>query len=92
MLSFNDEVIVSVRLFRIVVVKQTQDFLPALRNTTLVDVVMRSILPSSQQPLSAQEVANAIETHLLTREEDTWPSWTVRDMHSTVSGQFIRYT
>nr|XP_019943968.1 PREDICTED: 4F2 cell-surface antigen heavy chain-like [Paralichthys olivaceus] len=67
---------------RIVVVKQTQDILPALnnsdqRNTTLVDVVMRSILPLSLQPLSAQEVAHAIETHLLTKEEDTWPSWTI---------------
>ncbi|XP_062241094.1 amino acid transporter heavy chain SLC3A2 [Platichthys flesus] len=62
---------------RIVVVKQTQDFLPSLRNTTLVDVVMRSILPTSPQPLSAQEVANAIETHLLTREQETWPSWTI---------------
>ncbi|XP_040902165.1 4F2 cell-surface antigen heavy chain isoform X2 [Toxotes jaculatrix] len=68
---------------RIVVVKQTTtDILPPLStssqiNNTLVDVVMRSILPSSHHLLSAQEVADAIETHLQTREKDIWPSWTV---------------
>lgn len=70
-------------VFRIVVVKQTRDVLPPLKNqgnVTLVDVVMRSILPSSQHLLSYKEVADAIETGLQTREENTWPSWTVRHM------------
>ncbi|XP_042342988.1 4F2 cell-surface antigen heavy chain [Plectropomus leopardus] len=67
---------------RIVVVKQTRDILPPLenssqRNSTLVDVVMRSILPPSQYPLSAKEVADAIETHLQREDEDIWPGWTV---------------
>ncbi|XP_070762624.1 amino acid transporter heavy chain SLC3A2 [Enoplosus armatus] len=62
---------------RIVVVKQTRDGLPPLNNATLVDVVMRSILPPSHHVLSAKEVADAIETHLQTRQEDIWPSWTV---------------
>ncbi|KAF1394067.1 hypothetical protein PFLUV_G00022650 [Perca fluviatilis] len=67
---------------RIVVVKQTGDILPPLKNSsqcnvTLVDMVMRSILPTSQHLLSPEEVADAIETHLQTREEDIWPSWTV---------------
>lgn len=69
-------------LFRIVVVRQTQYILPPLNNSSqtnkmLVDVVMRSILPSSHHILSAREVADAIETHLQIRE-DIWPSWTVR--------------
>ncbi|XP_035536556.1 4F2 cell-surface antigen heavy chain isoform X2 [Morone saxatilis] len=62
---------------RIVVVKQTQDILSPLNNITLVDVVMKSILPSSPHLLSAKEVAVAIETSLQTREEDIWPSWTI---------------
>ncbi|KAG7480051.1 4F2 cell-surface antigen heavy chain-like [Solea senegalensis] len=67
---------------RIVVVKQTQHVLLPLNNSdqinrTLADVVMRPILPSSQHPLSAQEVADAIETHLQTKDEKIWPSWTV---------------
>ncbi|XP_034723423.1 4F2 cell-surface antigen heavy chain [Etheostoma cragini] len=67
---------------RIVVVRQTGDVLPSLKNSsrhnvTLVDVVMRSILPPSQHLLSPEEVANSIEMHLQTREEDIWPSWTV---------------
>lgn len=71
-----------VSLFRIVVVKQTRDVLPPLNNSskinvTLVDLVMRSILPTSPHLLSAQEVADAIETHLQTTG-DIWPSWTVR--------------
>lgn len=68
----------SVRLFRILVVKQKSEFPSPLNNVTLVDVVMRPILPSSHHVLSANEVADAIETHLQTREEDIWPSWTVR--------------
>ncbi|XP_028275871.1 4F2 cell-surface antigen heavy chain [Parambassis ranga] len=67
---------------RIVVVKQRTDVLHPLNNSsqingTLVDVVMRSILPHSHHILSDQEVAEAIETHLQTREEHIWPSWTV---------------
>ncbi|KAM4565906.1 amino acid transporter heavy chain SLC3A2 [Odontesthes bonariensis] len=67
---------------RIVVVKQTRDVLHPLNgsgqnNVTLVNVVMRSILPYSDHLLSAQEVADAIETQLQTWEEDVWSSWTV---------------
>lgn len=67
-------------LFRILVVKQRDKFLFPLKNVTLVDVVMRSILPSSHNLLSPNEVADAIEGHLQIREEDIWPSWTVRQM------------
>ncbi|KAF3692750.1 4F2 cell-surface antigen heavy chain [Channa argus] len=66
---------------RIMVVKQTGDVLPLLnttsKNVKLVDVVMKSILPSSRHHLSAHEVAAAIKTQLQTREEDIWPSWTI---------------
>ncbi|XP_041850941.1 4F2 cell-surface antigen heavy chain [Melanotaenia boesemani] len=69
---------------RIVVVKQTGDALLPLNdsshsNVTLVNVVIRSILPHSDHPLSTQEVADAIKTQLQTEEEeeDIWPSWTV---------------
>ncbi|XP_047450334.1 4F2 cell-surface antigen heavy chain isoform X3 [Mugil cephalus] len=67
---------------RIVVVKQTADALRPLIhssqvNVSLVDVIMRPILPYSHHVLSAQEVADAIETHLQAPEEDIWPSWTV---------------
>ncbi len=75
-------VCVSVCLFRIVVVKQTRDVLSPLNNATLVDVVMRSILPSSHHLLSAKEVADAIETRLQTREDDIWTSWTVRHAYT----------
>ncbi|XP_062275769.1 amino acid transporter heavy chain SLC3A2 [Scomber scombrus] len=66
---------------RIVVVKQTRDVLPPLNNSsqvnvTLVDLVIRSILPTSPQLNSAQEVADAIETRLQI-PGDIWPSWTV---------------
>ncbi|XP_026154452.1 4F2 cell-surface antigen heavy chain [Mastacembelus armatus] len=67
---------------RIVVLKQTRDILPLLNtfsqiNVTLVDVVMRSILPSSSQFLSALEVAVAIRTQLQAQEQPIWPSWTI---------------
>ncbi|XP_041797356.1 4F2 cell-surface antigen heavy chain [Chelmon rostratus] len=63
---------------RILVVKQMRDVPPPpLNNVTLVDVIMRSILPPSLHLLSDKEVADAIETHLQTREDDIWPSWTV---------------
>lgn len=68
-------------LFRIVVVKQTRDVLPPL-NATLVDLVMKSILPSSHHRLSAHEVVAAIKRRLQTREENIWPSWTVRQFKS----------
>nr|XP_057935664.1 4F2 cell-surface antigen heavy chain [Doryrhamphus excisus] len=68
---------------RIIVVKQTGDLLPPPRgstqdqlNITLVDVVMRSVLPASPHPLSADEVATAIESHLTTPEH-TWLGWQV---------------
>ncbi|XP_074535720.1 amino acid transporter heavy chain SLC3A2 isoform X2 [Halichoeres trimaculatus] len=61
---------------RVIVVKQTKDTLPPLNNSTLVDVVVRSILPPSNQVLTAQEVADAIEKNLQTKE-DIWPSWTI---------------
>ncbi|KAG7238758.1 hypothetical protein INR49_031274 [Caranx melampygus] len=75
---------------RIVVVKQTQEVLHPLdssshSNKTLVDVVMRSILPISHHLLSAQEVAEAIETHLQIREDDIWPSWTDKERHAAVA-------
>ncbi|KAK5868672.1 hypothetical protein PBY51_009666 [Eleginops maclovinus] len=67
---------------RIVLVKQTSDVLPLLKNSsqsnvTLVDVVLKSILPTSQHLLSAKEVAAAIETKLQMKEDESWPSWTV---------------
>ncbi|KAL3991916.1 lymphocyte antigen 6 complex locus protein D/E/G6/H [Sarotherodon galilaeus] len=67
---------------RIVVVKQMSDVLRPLNgsgqvNVTLVDLVMRSILPHSHHPLFAQEVAGAVERRLQTRGDDIWPSWTV---------------
>ncbi|XP_054650799.1 4F2 cell-surface antigen heavy chain [Dunckerocampus dactyliophorus] len=68
---------------RIIVVKQSGDLLPPPRgstqdqlNDTLVDVVMRSVLPASPHPLSAGEVATAIESHLQTPEH-TWLGWQV---------------
>ncbi|XP_061916083.1 amino acid transporter heavy chain SLC3A2 isoform X1 [Entelurus aequoreus] len=68
---------------RIVVVKQTGDLLlppggsaQQQLNITLVDVVMRSVLPASPLPLSAREVAVAIERHLQTPEH-TWLGWQV---------------
>ncbi|XP_032401512.1 4F2 cell-surface antigen heavy chain isoform X1 [Xiphophorus hellerii] len=66
---------------RVLLVEQTSDVLRPLnastQNLTLVNVVMRSILPKSEQPLSAEEVAEAVETRLQTRQEDIWTSWTV---------------
>lgn len=79
--------------FRIVVVKQTADVLRPLNgsgqvNVTLVDVVMRSILPHSHHPLFAQDVAGAVERHLQKRGDDIWPSWTVRFLYD-FSVQFL---
>lgn len=63
-------------------VKEAEDVLPELKfispiNITLVDAFMRSILPSSQHLLSTKEVADAIEKHLQTGEDEIWISWTV---------------
>ncbi|KAM4742702.1 amino acid transporter heavy chain SLC3A2 [Anableps anableps] len=67
---------------RILLVEQTSDVLRPLNtltqsNITLVNVVIRSILPKSQQPLSAEEVAEAVETRLQMTQEDVWTIWTV---------------
>ncbi|KAK7882606.1 hypothetical protein WMY93_028780 [Mugilogobius chulae] len=66
----------------IILVKQRRDTLTPISssnlNTTLVDVVIRSILPMSRHLLSGQEVSSAIETHLY-RADNTgiWNSWMV---------------
>ncbi|XP_028320632.1 4F2 cell-surface antigen heavy chain [Gouania willdenowi] len=67
---------------RIVLVKQTGDILLPQRtsshsNITLINVIMRSILPQSHHLLTVQKVAEAIETHLQTQEEHIWLSWTI---------------
>lgn len=62
-------------------VKQKGDTMSVLTNVTLVDIIMKPILPSSQHLLTPNEVANAIETHLQMREENIWPSWTVRQTY-----------
>ncbi|XP_015245105.1 PREDICTED: 4F2 cell-surface antigen heavy chain-like [Cyprinodon variegatus] len=67
---------------RILLLRQTLDVLHPLNvstqsNGTLVDVVLKTILPKSQQPLSSEEVAEAIETKLQTWQDDVWISWTV---------------
>lgn len=67
--------------WRILVVKQKGDTMSVLTNVTLVDIIMKPILPSSQHLLTPNEVANAIETHLQMREENIWPSWTVRQTY-----------
>ncbi|XP_072319708.1 amino acid transporter heavy chain SLC3A2 [Eucyclogobius newberryi] len=68
----------------IILVKQRKETLHPLNtinlNTTLVDVVIKSILPMSPDLLSGQEVSSAIETHLhLCRADDNgiWNSWMV---------------
>lgn len=65
-------------IFRILVVKQKGKVLSPL-NATLVDVVVRSILPSSPSRLSASEVSHAIEEHLQAKEDDIWIGWTVEN-------------
>lgn len=56
--------------------KQKGEVLSPL-NATLVDVVMRSILPSSPKRLSAAEVRDAIKEHLQREDDDVWIGWTV---------------
>ncbi|XP_055022654.1 4F2 cell-surface antigen heavy chain [Boleophthalmus pectinirostris] len=65
---------------RIILVKQRRDNLPNLGtpNTTLVDMVIKSILPKSPHLLSGQEVSSAIETHLYRADNSgVWTSWMV---------------
>lgn len=62
--------------FRILVVKQKGEVLSP-PNATLVDVVVRSILPSSPKRFSATEVSSAIEKNLQRKEDDIWIGWTV---------------
>lgn len=73
---------------RILLVEQTSDVLRPLnastQNLTLVNVVIRSILPKSEQPLSAEELAEAVKTRLQTRQEDVWTSWTVRYFYASL--------
>ncbi|XP_030633822.1 4F2 cell-surface antigen heavy chain [Chanos chanos] len=67
---------------RIVMVRQMGKALPAFNasgpavNGSLVELVTKPLLPPSPNPLSAQEVANAMETNLQKPQEE-WPSWTV---------------
>ncbi|KAK0148935.1 4F2 cell-surface antigen heavy chain [Merluccius polli] len=64
---------------RIVLVKQTGEFLNSTRsfNGSLVEVMMRSILPPTHHILSAEEVAETVEARLQASEGDVWPSWMV---------------
>ncbi|XP_037534112.1 4F2 cell-surface antigen heavy chain [Nematolebias whitei] len=67
---------------RILVVKQTTDVLHPLNvstygNITLINVVMRAVLPKSRHLLSAAEVAEALETRVQLKREAAWPSWSV---------------
>ncbi|KAM6972884.1 amino acid transporter heavy chain SLC3A2 [Aplochiton taeniatus] len=60
--------------------EKTGESLPALGGTingTLVDLVIKSLLPEEKQLLSAQEVAASIEAHLQTPQGDLWPCWTL---------------
>lgn len=67
---------------RIVLVKQKRDALLPLNtshsNSTLVDVVIKHILPTLPHLLSGQEVSSAIETHLYRAQRDgVWNSWMI---------------
>ena len=66
-------------LSRIVLVRQTGEELPSTSsvNGSLVEVVMRSILPPGHHILSAQEVAERMEACLQEGVGAVWPSWTV---------------
>uniref|UniRef100_W5LM91 Si:dkey-202g17.3 n=1 Tax=Astyanax mexicanus TaxID=7994 RepID=W5LM91_ASTMX len=67
---------------RIVMVKEISDSSPALNmskptvNSSLVDLVLKSLLPQSSSPLSAAELTEVMETTLKTLQGE-WPSWTV---------------
>ncbi|KAL6471326.1 hypothetical protein MHYP_G00199760 [Metynnis hypsauchen] len=68
---------------RIVMVKQTGDSSSPLNasrltvNSSMVDLVSKSLLPSSFHQLSAAELAKAMESRLKTLQGE-WPSWTNR--------------
>lgn len=67
---------------RIVLVKELSDSSPAFNmskptvNSSLVDLVLKSLLPQSSHPLSAAELTEVMETTLKTLQGE-WPSWTV---------------
>ncbi|XP_036391915.1 4F2 cell-surface antigen heavy chain [Megalops cyprinoides] len=65
---------------RIVVVRQMGQAAPPHNDSSsassLVELVTRSLLPSSPHPLSVQEVATTVET-VLVMPQGKWPSWTV---------------
>ncbi|KAI2656053.1 4F2 cell-surface antigen heavy chain [Labeo rohita] len=67
---------------RILMVRQTGNTLPALNassivvNGSLVELVIKSLIPPSHHPLSPAEVAEAMEASLQKPQGD-WPSWTV---------------
>lgn len=68
---------------RIVMVREMGDSNSALNmsrpavNGSLVELVSRSLLPSSSYQLSAAELAETIKSRLKTLHGE-WPSWTVR--------------
>ncbi|XP_059932152.1 4F2 cell-surface antigen heavy chain [Gadus macrocephalus] len=64
---------------RIMLVRQTGEELNSTRsfNGSLVEVVMRSILPPTHHILSAQEVAESMEACLREGAGAVWPSWTM---------------
>ncbi|XP_043114176.1 4F2 cell-surface antigen heavy chain [Puntigrus tetrazona] len=67
---------------RILMVRQTGNSLPELNvsntavNGSLVELVIKSLIPPSHHPLSPAEVAEAMEASLQ-MPESHWPSWTV---------------
>ncbi|XP_062408541.1 4F2 cell-surface antigen heavy chain [Sardina pilchardus] len=67
---------------RVLLVRETTDSFVASNvssgavNASLVELVTRPLLPPSAHPLSASEVASAVEESLQTPRTE-WPSWTV---------------
>ncbi len=63
-------------------VRQTSNTLPELNvssiaaNGSLVELVIKSLIPPSHHPLSPAEVAEAMEASLQ-MPQGHWPSWTV---------------
>ncbi|KAF7218890.1 amino acid transporter heavy chain SLC3A2 isoform X2 [Nothobranchius furzeri] len=65
---------------KIIVVKQTSDVLRPIRgsnNVTLVNMVLKSILPKSHHHLSADEVVHAVEAWLQMSPEEAWSGWSI---------------
>jgi len=60
-------------------VKQTGQLLNSTGsfNDSLVEVVMRAILPPTHHILSVPEVAETVEARLLASEGAVWPCWMV---------------